>query len=229
MYKKTAPKSPANGMTSKYRGVSWNTRSSKWRASIRHTGKSHHLGYFDNEEEAAEAYDRAARAHRGDRAMLTFPAEGERGVGDGKRSKYRGVHWYKSSSKWVAQIYQAGKQRSLGYFYDEEEAARAYDRAAMEHHGDKAMLNFWAEADDEQRRQQEQAAAAPAEVHSWSGMYPSVIVALGFRLQVHIPQGAGAEPVEKSAGGGSSRGGRGPKLYVWPAWLPLSGEAFVDS
>jgi hypothetical protein len=36
----------------------------------------------------------------------------------------------------------------------------------------------------------EKAVVAPAEVHSWSGMYPSVIVALGFRLQVRIPQDA---------------------------------------
>jgi hypothetical protein len=49
-------------------------------------------------------------------------------------------------------------------------------------------------------------------MHSRSGMYPSVIVALGFRLQVCMPRGAGAEAEEKSAGGGSSRGGRGPKL-----------------
>lgn len=46
-----------------FRGVSaWG---SKWRARIKHDGKTHHLGHFATAEEASEAYRRAAQAHWG--------------------------------------------------------------------------------------------------------------------------------------------------------------------
>jgi hypothetical protein len=71
---------------------------------------------------------------------LNFPVEGE--SGPRKSSKYRGVFWHKSSNKWRAQINYDSKQHALGYFEEEEEAARAYDRAARAQKGEKAQLNF---------------------------------------------------------------------------------------
>jgi hypothetical protein len=58
-----------------------------------------------------------------------------------------GVSWNSRSKGWIAQIKAdrgAGKskQRHLGNFLNEVEAALAYDQAAREHHGDKAKLNF---------------------------------------------------------------------------------------
>jgi hypothetical protein len=47
-------------------------------ATITYNGKKHRLGRYDGEEEAARAYDKEARAQRGDNAQLNFPAEGER-------------------------------------------------------------------------------------------------------------------------------------------------------
>ena len=52
--------------TSKFVGVSWNKRSRKWIATIRHDGKQQHLGNFDDEREAARAFDTAARRLRGE-------------------------------------------------------------------------------------------------------------------------------------------------------------------
>ena len=43
-------------------------------------------------------------------------------------SKYRAVHWDKTKSKWKAQIWLQGKKHRCGYFEDDEEAVKAYDR-----------------------------------------------------------------------------------------------------
>ncbi len=57
-------------------------------------------------------------------------------------SRFRGVSYRKCSGKWAARIRFKGKCIHLGYFTDEEEAARAYDRKAVELFGEFARLNF---------------------------------------------------------------------------------------
>jgi hypothetical protein len=131
---------------SKYRGVYWYQCINKWRAQLQYDGKNHNLGSFEDEKEAARAYDRAARAQRGEKTQLNFPAGAPR-----KSSKYRGAYWNKRDNKWAASIRSDGKLHHLGCFEDEEEAARAYDKAARAHHGEKAQLNFPAEGESGSR------------------------------------------------------------------------------
>jgi hypothetical protein len=51
--------------SSKYRGVSWSKSHSQWQAMIKVAGTLEHRGYFDDEAEAARAFDvRAAELGR---------------------------------------------------------------------------------------------------------------------------------------------------------------------
>jgi len=58
------------------------------------------------------------------------------------RSKYKGVDWANDMKRWRARIRVNGKRIYLGSFTNETEAAKAYDQAAREHHGQFASLNF---------------------------------------------------------------------------------------
>lgn len=59
--------------TSRFKGVFWNRKSRKWQAGIRKDYRARHLGMFENEMDAAAAYDRAARELFGDFARLNLP------------------------------------------------------------------------------------------------------------------------------------------------------------
>jgi len=58
------------GGISIYFGISWHKARKKWRARIKRDGKEFHLGLFENEGEAAEAYNRKAQELFGDFACL---------------------------------------------------------------------------------------------------------------------------------------------------------------
>ena len=121
-------------------------------------GKSTHLGDFDDENEAASKYDKAAtktcktkqlfnvaeakssavhalKKQRARWKVIGFVHEFSRScfnimhLHSGSTSRYKGVSWQSKSNKWKAQIQIDGKGTHLGYFNDEEEAAHKYDEA----------------------------------------------------------------------------------------------------
>lgn len=62
-----------DAVTSRYRGVSWCTNASKWRAQLSGAGRrSPHIGLFLTEVEAARAYDAVAKQEFGEFASLNF-------------------------------------------------------------------------------------------------------------------------------------------------------------
>ena len=56
-------------------------------------------------------------------------------------SRFKGVSWHKIGKKWQAQIIKNQKHIHLGRFDSEEDAARAYNKAALNYFGEFARLN----------------------------------------------------------------------------------------
>ena len=56
-------------------------------------------------------------------------------------SGYKGVYWGRSERKWIASIKVNNRKKRLGGFDDPVEAARVYNRAALEAWGEFAWLN----------------------------------------------------------------------------------------
>lgn len=57
-------------------------------------------------------------------------------------SKYKGVTWNKQSSLWASSIRHCYKAIFIGYFKNEEDAARAYNVKALELFGEFANINI---------------------------------------------------------------------------------------
>lgn len=63
--------------SSPYKGVSWYPPTKNWTARVFSDGVLYYLGRFDNQEDAALAYDRKASELFGEYAYLNFSEEGE--------------------------------------------------------------------------------------------------------------------------------------------------------
>ncbi|ONK59355.1 uncharacterized protein A4U43_C08F5590 [Asparagus officinalis] len=125
-----------------------------------------YLGAYDEEESAARAYDLAALKYWGPTTFTNFPVTDyekelqimqnvtkeeylaslrrkssgfSRGV-----SKYRGVARHHHNGRWEARIGRVfgNKYLYLGTYSTQEEAAHAYDIAAIEYRGINAVTNF---------------------------------------------------------------------------------------
>jgi hypothetical protein len=70
-----------------------------------------------------------------------FKNSANRGLSSSNTSGYKGVGWNKRKGKWRAGIMIDGKPIHLGYFGTPEEAADAYDQAAVRHFGEYAKTN----------------------------------------------------------------------------------------
>ena len=108
--------------SSEYVGVHWDIKSLKWRTSIQYDGINIHLGLFDNETDASNAYQKAlSKIENGSFNPETY------------KRKYKGIDFNKTSGKWRARIRINKKRKSLGSFQTEKEAYEAYQKALKEY------------------------------------------------------------------------------------------------
>lgn len=142
-----------------------------WDNSCRREGQSRkgrqvYLGGYDKEEKAARAYDLAALKYWGPTTTTNFPVSNyEKELEDMKNmtrqefvaslrrrssgfsrgaSIYRGVTRHHQHGRWQARIGRVAgnKDLYLGTFSTQEEAAEAYDIAAIKFRGLNAVTNF---------------------------------------------------------------------------------------
>ncbi|KAG1653145.1 hypothetical protein FOA52_010829 [Chlamydomonas sp. UWO 241] len=146
--------------TSAYIGVSWAAGREAWQVLMRHpqTKKVVHVGLYTVQEDAGRAYDRVAVELLGPNTPLNFPDEplltelpyslGDR-ARERKSSRYVGVCWSKKEGGWTARLHDplTRRQNYIGRYEMEEDAARAYDVAAVAARGPEAQLNFPSQPD----------------------------------------------------------------------------------
>ena len=95
-------------------------------------------GSFDDEEAAARAYNDAVKK-AGVRRPLNREVNGQLQAKPEKASPFLGVTWHKANKKWHSKVCRSqrcgldGKQKTVGYFDDEIEAAKAVDTYLREH------------------------------------------------------------------------------------------------
>lgn len=107
--------------SSQYAGVTWISRDRKWQAKISIEGIHKHLGYFSNEKDAKNAYDKAIEELNQGKIIDELTTY-HRDFGE-----YKGISWHSGAKKWRARVTINGKEKYIGLFKTRQEAKQARD------------------------------------------------------------------------------------------------------
>lgn len=123
--------------TSGIAGVNWDDIWKKWHARIARNGKRVFLGYFDSIEDAKRAREEAEEKLRAGVTIEELAKEMKDRSKEKSASGVPGVTWHKQTGKWRARIKRNGKEISLGFFENLEDAICARKEAEAQIDRDK--------------------------------------------------------------------------------------------
>lgn len=146
-------KSANKNYSSKYKGVSLNKKSNKWRVGVKLQGEIVYSDYFTNELAAASAYNYYARIHHGEFAKLNdidemskldfekfkYKANIDYNTRHGNGSNFIGVLHRKRNDRWIARCFYHGEEHYIGSFDTELEAAKAYNEVVVKNNLDRKL------------------------------------------------------------------------------------------
>lgn len=128
--------------TSGFKGVSFDSKSDKWRAYLIKDGDQLNLGFYTAKEDAAKAYNVKAVELFGEFALLNDVDHTGFKINTRKKySDYKGVSFDKHNQKWTSTLIIKGKNKHLGRFDSEHDAARMYNFWALDLFGEYARIN----------------------------------------------------------------------------------------
>ena len=154
---------------SSFRVVTLDKISRRWRAEITLGCNKKSLGSFEDEEDAAHAYDAEVRKLQNASHAQVFncptedetSAEGKDKNGKAMSSRFTGVAKHRGG--WQAQITHGGRNKCLGTFKHDEDAARAFYSAVINLHLDrKRNFGHISNDDEEEEERQEKDEPEPA-------------------------------------------------------------------
>lgn len=119
-----------------FKGVSWDNRKQRWRATIQVNGKYVSCGTYSTPEAAAYAYNQKAIELHKEFAKLNNLDPNYKPNRELRRNNTSGIpgcYWHKAKRKWQAKVSINGEDVHLGYFIDINEAESAIREAEQFH------------------------------------------------------------------------------------------------
>jgi hypothetical protein len=138
--------------SSVFKGVNWDPARQKWIARLCVDWKTQYLGGFDEEADAAKAYDDALKlahpivgltneciAQQRREQASTESGSGidvgivvhKKRVSKPRSSRFPGVSFCKRNGKWLSSFRMDGRSHYIGYFAEEQVAAEAREQWLM--------------------------------------------------------------------------------------------------
>ena len=127
-------KGPKKRKTSRFIGVSWDAARGKWMAQVKEGKRQTFIGYYDDEEQAALAYNAYVRRHGLENKINPVDTNGKLLPKKKRTSRFWGVSWVARRGKWLVRYKDTSTPAQdcyVGLFADEEAAALAYNEAVI--------------------------------------------------------------------------------------------------